>query len=186
LILDVYHQFHGSGKHLYGKTRQARRSDEKRTQRREASSMAKPNRDETLACCAPDPRADGGVRTVWLTPRDLRIERAVGGIKMRLSIPLGAYQGILLSWRGKIRRFCRITLIHSDPDLSVTLDQSPAGLFSKPALSGVFGNALAHPRRRNATLLKRRPRIFARRRPGCLRTPLKIFRAARVLFSREY
>jgi hypothetical protein len=147
--------------------------------------MAEPNRGSALACRGPDPRADGGVFTVWLTPRDVRIERAVRGMKMRLSIPLCAYQAILLTWHGKIRRFCRIRLIHGDPDLSVTLDQSCARFLRKPAFSGIFGSALAQPRRRSTMLRKRRPRIFLRRRPGCLCTPVKIFHATRVLFSRN-
>lgn len=147
--------------------------------------MPKLNCDETSASCAPDPRTDGGFRTVWLTPRGVRIERAVTRVKMRLAIPIEAYQGILLTCQDKTRRFYRITLIHSDPDLSVTLDQSWARLFSNPALSGVFGSALGHARRRSMTIVKRRPHILWRRRPGRLRAPLKVFRAARELISWE-
>ncbi len=156
--------------------------------------MRERNCDEFLTYSASDPRADGGVRAVWLTPRGVRIERAVSGVKMRLSIPIEAYRAILSTCQDGNRPFCRIVLAHRDPDLSVTLDQradafpeiwrSWARFFSEPAPE-VMRDSLVQPRRRSTALPKRRPRFLSRRRSGRLRTPLKVFSAARELFSWE-
>lgn len=156
--------------------------------------MREPNCDEILAYAASDPRADGGVRSVWLTPRGVRIERAVAGVKMHLSIPIEAYRAVLSTCQDGDRPFCRIILAHKDPDLSVTLDQradvfpeiwqSWARFFSGPAPE-VMRDTLAQPRRRSMVLAKRRPRFLLRRRSGRLRTPLKVFPPARELFSWE-
>jgi len=156
---------------------------------------------ETLAHCVPDLRADGGIRTVWLTLRGVRIERSVSGVKMRLSIPIEAYQGVLLTCQDNIERpLCRIILAHSDPDLSVNLHQGAdtaailqiwqgwARFLSRPALcagASVLRNAAARPRRRGMSLAKRRPRILLRRRPARLAAPSKVLRGARELFSWE-
>jgi hypothetical protein len=155
--------------------------------------MQEPNCDDILAGSASDPRADGGVRAVWLTPRGVRIERAVSGIKMRLSIPIEAYQAILSTCQGGDRPFCRITLAHKDPDLSVTLEQradiipevwrSWVPFFSR-ATPEVVSGALAQPRRRSI-VAKRRPRFLLRRRPGSPRPPLKVFSGAREIISWE-
>ncbi|MGH6817251.1 MAG: hypothetical protein ACREC1_00585 [Methylovirgula sp.] len=134
----------------------------------------------------PDLRADDGVRTVWLTARGVRIDRTVCGIKMRVCVPIEAYQAILLTRHN--RRSCRLTLAHDDPDLSVRLEGANAEdvwqdwVRLRPALVGI-ARATPAPRRRNMTLAKRRPRILLRRRPGW--APAKILRAARELFSRE-
>jgi hypothetical protein len=141
---------------------------------------------EAEAYCLPDLRADGGVRTVRLTPRGVRIERTVAGIKMRFAIPLEVYQSIQAT-RDEDRRFCRIRLAHRDPDLSVSLDQADASAWQHwlcllPALALRTAPA---KRRRSATLAKRRPRVLSRRQPGRLRIPAKVLRGARELFSRE-
>jgi hypothetical protein len=156
---------------------------------------------DALAHCAADSRADGGVRTVWLTPRGVRIERAVSGVKMRLVVPIEAYQGVLLTCQDTVERpLCRIILAHSDPDLSVSLHQgadTPAILeiwqgwarfLSRPALcagTSVLHNAAACPRRRGVSLAKRRPRNLLRRRPARLAAPAKVLRVDRELFSWE-
>ncbi|MFZ0557910.1 MAG: hypothetical protein WAN31_08935 [Methylovirgula sp.] len=136
----------------------------------------------------PDRRADDGVRTVRLTPRGVRIDRTVCGIKMRVCVPIEAYQAILLTRPDQ--RSCRLTLAHADPDLSVRLEEANAedawqdwsGLVA--ALVGIARTTPA-PRRRSMTLVKRRPRILLRRRPGRACKPLKILHAARELFSWE-
>jgi hypothetical protein len=150
---------------------------------------------EALAYCAPDRRADGGLRNVWLTPRGVRIERAVSGIKMRLLIPFDAYQAILLTCDDADRRLSRISLTHSDPDLSVSVDQVPPAILeiwrswargtSAPALPGISRKAPAHRRRRGTSLAKRRPRILLRRQPGRPYLAFKVFQPVRELFSRE-
>ncbi len=136
----------------------------------------------------PDLRADCGVRTVRLTPHGVWIDRTVCGIKMRVCVAIEAYRAIFLTRRA--RRLCRLTLAHDDPDLSVRLEQTNAEDLWRdwirflPALAGIARAAPA-PRRRSMTLAKRRPRILLRRRPGRPRTPAKVLRAARELFSWE-
>ncbi|MDR3408414.1 MAG: DUF6101 family protein, partial [Methylovirgula sp.] len=77
---------------------------------------------ESLAYCERDRRADGGTRTVRLNPQGVRIERALAGVKMRLAIPIEAYRGVVLSREDKLeRQFYRLSLDHSDAELSVTL-----------------------------------------------------------------
>jgi hypothetical protein len=134
----------------------------------------------------PDLRADDGVRTVRLTAHGVRIDRTVCGIKMRVCVPIEAYQGILLTRHNQ--RSCRLTLAHDDPDLSVRLEAADAEdlwqdwVCLLPALAGI-ARAAPTPRQRNMTLAKRRPRILLRRRPG--RAPATILCPVRELFSWE-
>jgi hypothetical protein len=137
----------------------------------------------SLITSAPDARADGGVRHIRLAEDSIRIERQVGGVKMRVAVPLDGYRGVVLkSETTRDRRFCRIALEHSDPELTVELYQaheSPDALaiwldwadyFAKPALCeatphasllGDLGMPQAH--RRGAPLVRRRPRFLKRR-----------------------
>jgi hypothetical protein len=138
-----------------------------------------------LAAAAPDARADGGIRHIRLSPRGVRIERQIGGIKMHLAVPIHVYEGVLLSCDEEAdQRLYKIALLHQDPELTIELDQgcdSPAALilwrswanfFAKPALfhepaSGTEPPAddiaRARPRRRGESLAKRRPRFLKRR-----------------------
>ncbi len=83
-----------------------------------------PKLDRNPEACAyhePDQRADGGTRTIRLSARGIRIDRALGGVKMRLAVPIEAYRGVVLTREDKLqRRFYRLTLDHSDADLSIT------------------------------------------------------------------
>lgn len=137
----------------------------------------------SLITSAPDARADGGVRHIRLSEDSIRIERQVGGVKMRLAVPLEGYRGVVLkSEMTRERRFCRIALEHTDPELTVELYQaqeSPAALaiwldwadyFAKPALceaapqSSLLADlAMPHAHRRGAALGSRRPRFLKRR-----------------------
>ena len=111
---------------------------------------------------------------------------------MRLAIPIRAYDGVLLACDEQAEpRLYRISLVHSDPDLSVELHRavdSPgvlalwrdwAEFFGKPALYGE-GNTQARqrcqvsrprPRRRGDQIAKRRPRFLKRRRGGTSTAP---------------
>jgi hypothetical protein len=137
----------------------------------------------------PDQRADGGVRTVRLTPHAVRIDRTVCGIKMRVCVAIETYRAIFLKHRD--RRVCSLILAHDDPDLSVRLEEAYAEDLWQgwarflPAAAGIAGVGAAPRRRRSMTLAKRRPRILLRRQPGRPRTPAVVLRAACELFSWE-
>jgi hypothetical protein len=80
---------------------------------------------ETMVYRAADPRADSGSRIFRLAPHGVQIERVVAGVKMRLTVPIDSYQGVVLTCEDKFdQRFCRVTLAHRDPDLSVALHQA--------------------------------------------------------------
>ncbi len=159
---------------------------------------------EGLAYCERDQRADGGTRTVRLNPRGVRIERALAGVKMRLAIPIQAYRGVVLSREDKLeRQFYRLSLAHSDTDLSVTLARANdiaalvdqwstwARFFAMPALlDETIGTpptrrATRRPSRRRVLIRARRPRARTRNRPAGLASAPKIISDERELFSRE-
>ncbi len=151
-----------------------------------------------------DQRADGGTRTVRLNPRGVRIERALAGVKMRLAIPIQAYRGVVLIREDKLeRQFYRLSLAHSDADLSVTLARANdiamlvdqwstwARFFAMPALlDETIGTPPARrttrrPSRRRTSLLARRPRARMRNRAGVLAGAPKISPADGELSPRE-
>ncbi len=66
-----------------------------------------PKLDRNPEACAyhePDQRADGGTRTIRLSARGIRIDRALGGVKMRLAVPIEAYRGVVLTREDKLQR----------------------------------------------------------------------------------
>ncbi len=148
---------------------------------------------EASAYLEPDQRADGGTRTIRLSTRGIRIDRALGGVKMRLAVPIEAYRGVVLTREDKLqRRFYRLTLDHSDADLSITLSRATdiaaligpwsdwARFFAKPAL--LDAKIGADPEIRLRGPMRRRSRVRGRAtRP----TALKVFTAEVELFSRE-
>jgi hypothetical protein len=73
-----------------------------------------------------DSRADGGQRDVTLTSHRVTIRRQVAGMGMKIDVPTRAYRGVVLSLeqsaRGRLHY--RVTLRHSDPDLSVILTEA--------------------------------------------------------------
>jgi hypothetical protein len=122
-------------------------------------------------CTAADARADGGVRKILIDRESIRIERVVGGIKMRLSVPVEAYCGVVLSYEeGDKAGPYHVTLAHPDDEFSVMLHQSAnwtevvatwlrwVEFFDRPAIlidEGVAEPAIeAHPR--HATLARAR------------------------------
>ncbi len=147
---------------------------------------------QSFSASAPDSRTDSGTRHVSISVRRIEIERHVAGIAMRLAIPIRAYDGVLLACDEQAEpRLYRISLVHSDPDLSIELHRtvdSPhvlalwrnwAEFFGKPALYGEASGqpqqrrdvSRPRPRRRGDEIAKRRPRFLKRRRGGSSTAP---------------
>ncbi|MBL8588890.1 MAG: hypothetical protein JNK46_10215 [Methylobacteriaceae bacterium] len=141
------------------------------------------------AACPADPRADGGRRRVALSPAGVVIERRVGRVSMRLTLPAAAYRGVALGVveaAGGVAY--EVRLAHRDRDLDAVLARLPdecealaewrlwARWFALPALiereAGVYADAdardprLPRPRRRTHVLGQRRTRFALRRRMG--------------------
>ncbi len=76
---------------------------------------------------AVDTRADDRSRTVRLSPDRVTIDRSYCGVAMRLSIPVGAYQGVCVGLRPAERGGVtyELRLAHRDADLSVSLAEAP-------------------------------------------------------------
>ncbi len=158
-------------------------------------------------CAAPDTRAEGGVRTVYLDQRCIRIERVFAGVKMRLAVPVDSYRGVVLSCEDKgEQRLYQVTLVHRDCEFSVALHiaadwtdvlsiwQRWARFFGRPAIfseeAGQGERSLraavpSRQRRRSATLAKRRPQILNRRRPGRVGSCSNLLEGAQELVSYE-
>jgi len=155
-------------------------------------------------CAAPDSRADGGVRKIFLDQRCIRIERIVAGVKMRVAVPVDSYHGVVLSCEDMAEANpYRVTLAHRDAEFSVVLQdavdlsdivsvwQRWAHFFGRPAIfDDEAGNPPRsgmpmRPRRRSYTLAKRRPRILTRRRQGRIGPPVNLLAGASELISYE-
>ena len=143
---------------------------------------------------APDPRADGRRRSVRLDCDKVAIQRVVGGVFMRVTVPTSAYRGVALRVvDAREDGFAyEIRLVHADPDLGVTLAETRddsdiqaewrlwARALGLPALversegsdepdQQLLGRVAVRPpspRRRGKTILARRPRFLARRKLG--------------------
>ena len=143
---------------------------------------------------APDPRADGRRRTVRLDGDKVAIQRVVGGVFMRVTVPTSAYRGVALRVvDARDDGFAyEIRLVHADPDLGVTLAETRddsdiqaewrlwARALGLPTLversegsdepdRQLLGRVAVRPpapRRRGKTILARRPRFLTRRKLG--------------------
>lgn len=136
-----------------------------------------------------DWRADGGDRRVRVTRADVLIARRFGGVKMRISVPVPSYRGVLLdraAGEDGAPRW-RLLLAHRDRDLDVVLDETAdegaaaagwadwAAWFGLPRLApagteSVDAAATARPapapRRGASAVRRRRPRFLACRKTG--------------------
>ena len=149
---------------------------------------------EARRFAAPDPRADGRRRFVRLDGDKVAIDRVVGGVFMRVTVPTSAYRGVALRViDARDDGFAyEIRLVHADPDLGVTLAETRddseiqaewrlwARVLGLPALveraegsdepdQQLLGRVAVRPstpRRRGRTILARRPRFLARRKRG--------------------
>jgi len=140
----------------------------------------------TSARIAKDARADHGTRKVTFTSDMIHIERVFDGMKMHVHIPAKVYQGVrLLISEHPDGKTYQVELAHRDPDLNLCLDAAQdkqeaedhqrqwADFFAKPLLESAIAPGdwkelfILVPRRRCMTsVAKRRPRRFARRKPG--------------------
>jgi hypothetical protein len=140
-----------------------------------------------------DRRADGGKRQVRVGRRDILIARRLAGVSMLITVPVRSYRGVALSVEpsGDGGASYRLSLAHRDPDLDVVLAETADGgavsadwrywasFLDLPRLAGKdgeletldprLGEVLARgaiARRRNVSVLRRRPRFAARRKTG--------------------
>lgn len=140
-----------------------------------------------------DRRADGGQRQVRVGRRDILISRRLAGVSMMISVPVQAYRGVALDVEPSRDGGAsyRLSLSHQDPDLDVVLTETADGgaisadwkywasyldlprLAARggaletidPRLGGVaLREAIA--RRKNTSVVQRRPRFCARRKEG--------------------
>lgn len=146
---------------------------------------------------AADERADGALRSINLSRDCVRIDRRVGGVAMRVAVPVRAYRGVALTLGADAAGGLtyRLHLLHADRDLSVTLASAKDDLeivadwrlwsrfFRLPALverrpgyvepadillGGLPVGDAAPTRRPSRSRLKRRSLFGLRRKPGDL------------------
>ena len=160
---------------------------------------------------AEDPRADNGLREIAVAPDAIAIDRRVGGVRMRLAVPVSNYRGVALSLREGARGFVyRVALVHADAELDVVLAESHsedeagrewrawAQALSLPLLTRTaageamvenrFGEIAAReiqPRRRGWPLKGRRSMISARRTSGAKGRALAVHRGEREIVCYE-
>lgn len=157
-----------------------------------------------------DWRADGGDRRVRVTSSSIHIARRFGGVNMRISVPVPAYQGVLLDLAtgpDGVPSY-RLLLAHRDRDLDVVLGETPDGWAAAsdwaawadwlglPRLAPVEADGLADadasrpaaapaPRRGGSTVSRRRPRFLARRKTGDGARLAAVFADEREIVSYE-
>lgn len=156
-----------------------------------------------------DWRADGGARQIRVTRDDILIARRFGGVKMRISVPVPAYSGVLLDvGAGENGAPCyRLLLAHRDRDLDVVLSETQdsgdaaaqwkswAVWLGLPRLAAEGGDlaevdalrrpAAALPRRGASSVRPRRPRFLACRRAGDAARMAAVFAGEREIVSYE-
>lgn len=156
--------------------------------------MMTSNAAQIVNLVASDPRADGGLRQICLKPGAVSIDRRVGGVQMRLALPISCFTGVSLALLGSARGgfYYRVALQHKDPELAVTLAESEyeadiasewrawAQYFQLPRLSAGPGASFevidgrlgevavkaVQPRKRGWPLKTRRSTMSARRKTG--------------------
>jgi hypothetical protein len=157
-----------------------------------------------------DWRADGGDRRVRVTSSDIHIARRFGGVNMRISVPVPAYQGVLLDWAAGedgAPRY-RLLLAHRDRDLDVVLAETPdesaateewaawAAWLGLPRLASTEADDVVTmddarpavapaPRRGASSVSRRRPRFLARRKTGDGARLTAVFAGEREIVSYE-
>lgn len=174
--------------------------------------MTTPQAKAVARIVAADPRADGGQRQIFIAADEIAIDRRVAGVRMRLALPIRAFRGVSLALlQGARGSFYRVALDHSDPDLRVTLAESPnesdiapewrawAQFFQLPRLTvspggnlvlldrrlGALALGAVQPRKRGWPLKHRRSRISALRKPGPKGRVLAVFRDEREIVCYE-
>lgn len=79
-----------------------------------------------------DPRADGASRTVSISASAVTIDRSVGGVRMRVGVPVSAYRHLVIAARLPSGQ-ASLLLRHDDPDLDVALGAGEAMAVAKAA-----------------------------------------------------
>lgn len=91
---------------------------------------------------AVDPRADGATRIVHVNAAGVTIERVLRGVRMRIGVPVAAYQGLFLAVR-HLTGTATLTLRHDDTDLDVVLGGGEAIALARKARA--WGRLLNQP-----------------------------------------
>jgi len=146
-----------------------------------------PIKAEDVMLSQRDPRAEGGIRYVRVSRREILILRRFAGVDMRIRAPVAAYRGVALSIEtaqdGGLA--FRVSLAHADPEFDVVLAETKdcdaiaadwsywADYLALPRLAWedgetreVVARRSAFARRRGAVAARRRPRFLARRKCG--------------------
>ena len=93
---------------------------------------------------AVDPRADGAHRLVHVTAEAVTIDRTVGGVRMRVGVPVKAYSDLVICLRLSSGR-ATLKLRHHDSELDVVIGSGDAVDVARSARawSAVTGKAVA-------------------------------------------
>ncbi len=152
--------------------------------------LAQPDpRNLPVRFAAADETADGRTRTVEIDRHRVLVRRSVGGMQMRLNLPLSTYLGVSVKLVSIDARPClALVLEHRDAALSVPLQIADEpddvvsdwqlwgrtlgqkllvigdhGELREPTESGMVSVSAAPRRPRRSALRHRRPKIFKRR-----------------------
>ncbi len=152
-----------------------------------------------------DWRADGGVRRVRVTRREIFISRRFNGVDMMIAIPAPAYNGVAMDVaQGQDGApSYRLSLVHRDRDLDVLLVETQdsgdaavdwkywASWLGLPRLAAKDGELVtvdaAHapsaglPRRGASNVRRRRPRFLTRRKMGAAARMAEVFAGEREI-----
>jgi hypothetical protein len=156
-----------------------------------------------------DARSDDRTREVAFRNQSVVIARRVGGIAMRVKVPLSSYEGVALSVAVECEAtgLHKIELLHRDPDLSVPLFEAtdtaeiaaewsawahtlslPRVVEREPGRIERFDREAAvspAPRRRGSAVAKRRTRFSRRRKMGALQRLAIAYRDEREIVCYE-
>ncbi|MCI4677687.1 DUF6101 family protein [Rhodoblastus acidophilus] len=87
--------------------------------------MSQPQAAILARFVADDPRADSGKREVGVAAEAIAIDRCVAGVRMRLSVPVRSFRGVVLALHQSARGLLyRVILAHADPELDLVLAEA--------------------------------------------------------------
>ncbi len=147
-----------------------------------------------------DTRSDSRTRLITLTRERIVINRTYLGISMRLSVPVSAYRGLVVSVGTSAKGLiCSLDLAHSDPDLSIPLlveegecavrDASKAlnewrSYFGSDDCKGEAANTDSYEHRRGSLTSGRRRKHAGRRKTGQQSLLENSFAGERLIIAR--
>ncbi|MGD0633713.1 MAG: hypothetical protein ABSA13_05490 [Beijerinckiaceae bacterium] len=150
----------------------------------------------TVTRHAYDPRADSRLRTVHMSMTQVSIERVMDGIKMRIAVPVAAYDALRVRVHAP-RGVATLTLSHDDPDLNVELASGEATeiAIAAKAWAAVLEKTLVieagvlmrppEPRSLKRPKPSRRSSFSKRRKPGLLGLLGTSFKGEREIIARN-